>query len=129
MKDTLATRLRNARLNAGFRTQEALAEATKLYTPTGKGLGRSMISKLEAGIRPNPSLQTLLVLSRTLGCLIDDLVPPGELLPILREDPTAYKTAVTLLCKRITAKIDRVDDATALERILEYIEFIQTREG
>ena len=127
VEDTLATRLKRLRLQADL-TQKQLADRTRLYKPP-KGLDRSMIGKIETGLRPNPSLETLQVLAQALGCLIDDLVPRGELPLNIREESEAHETAHNVLLRRIIAKAKGIENMEDLQRILDYIEFIEFTQG
>jgi len=58
-------RLQELRLAKGFKTQESFASAT--------GLSQSFIAQVEAG-KKWPSLRTLRVMAKTLGCTIDEIV-------------------------------------------------------
>lgn len=97
-------------------TQEELAERTKQFRPGG--FDRATISKLERADRLNPRLETLTVLAQALSAgpgpavLIDDLVT----------NPTKQEKPSTLL-RRITAKVQTIEDSETLQAILDYIEF------
>lgn len=96
-------------------TQEELAERTKQFKPGG--LDRTMIGKIERYQRRNPSLETLKVLAQALSLgpgpaiLIDDLVASPN-----SEPPST-------LLRRITAKIEGIEDPETLQAILDYIDF------
>lgn len=96
-------------------TQAELAERTKQFK--SGGLDRTMIGKIESGNRGNPSLESLTVLALALSLgpgpavLIDDLVATSN------EEPPS-----TLL-RRITAKVQNIEDPETLQDILDYIEF------
>lgn len=98
-------------------TQAELAERTKQVKPSG--LDRTMIGKIERHQRRNPSLATLNVLAKALSLglgpavLIDDLVT----------NPTTNKEKPSTLLRRITVKVETIEDPETLQDILNYIEF------
>lgn len=118
MKDTLATLLKQHRLRAGL-TQAQLAERTKLYKPP-KGVDRTAIGKIESGKRDNPGLETLQALANALGVTIDDLTPDAPQLALSRSKDTRRQ----VLLRRVSRKVEGVEDIEMLQRILAYIEFI-----
>ena len=66
---TLGTALRAARLEAGLSTRD-LERAT--------GMSNGQISKVEGGVRPDPSFRTVMRLAHGIGISLDDLVARME---------------------------------------------------
>lgn len=66
---SLGAALRDARREAGLSTRD-LERAT--------GISNAQISKVEGGVRPNPSFRTVVRLARGIGISLDDLVARSE---------------------------------------------------
>jgi transcriptional regulator with XRE-family HTH domain len=100
-------------------TQAELADRTKKY---GGGISRGMVNKMEKRGRRNPSLNTLQVVAKALGVLIDDLVPEETLVDAARK-PEERDTFRERLVRRIIYQVEDANDET-LKKVWEYIQFL-----
>ncbi|MHB8147503.1 MAG: helix-turn-helix domain-containing protein [Vulcanimicrobiaceae bacterium] len=114
---TLGTVLRDARLAAGLSTRD-LERVT--------GISNGQISKVEGGVRPDPSFRTVMRLARGIGISLDDLVARIEgLAPSVPTIAVAARAKALASMKK--AKIENERSGKAIDAAARALEWAETK--